>query len=236
MIFKTKKGKGAVLKVIFGVIFSMVLAGGIFFYISDRKKITQDNVPPIVKQMIALNEDIKKSTIDIYNASGKLDSISMVQSRITDIKSTIELIGNLRQKVEENQKAIDGLIRFIEDHADFVHRKNLSWVFAIKKFYTDHHVIQHHKSRINYLATFEMLLKYTYDNFKNIMELKSQRHMRSYDIYYMRYRRAADSHNRFNKKRIAFQGAFIEEHPEVNPFLPGAHHLGPFKFWDKFSF
>ncbi|MCD4720006.1 MAG: hypothetical protein K8S13_09125 [Desulfobacula sp.] len=236
MIFKIKKSSRIILVLIFLIIFLMVLGGGIFLYFLNKKKSVQDNLPPIIKQMIVLNEDIEKTTSDIYNASGKLDSISMVQSRITDIESAIKLIGDLRQLVEENQIAIDRLTEFIEDHTSFVHRKNLLWVFAIKEFYTNHHVVQHHKSRVNYLAAFETLLKYTHTNFQNIMELQSRQHMRSYDVYYMRYRRAADSHNRFNKKRISFQTAFVEDHPEVTPFLPGAHHTGPFKFWDKFSF
>lgn len=234
MFFKTKKGKRITLVIIFLVIVLMILAGGGYFL--NKKKSDSNNIPPIVKQIIALNEDIKKTTIAIYNTSGKLAGISMAQSRITDIKKAIELIGSLRQLVEENQNAIDRLLQFIDDNAGFFHRKNLYWVFFIKEFYMDHDVMQHHKSRANYLLTFETLLKYTYTNFKNIMELQSQQHMRNYDAYYMRYRRAADSHNKFNKKRIAFQTTFVEEHPEVNPFLPGAHQLGPFKFWDKFSF
>ena len=236
MNFKIKKGKGTIWAIIFLVILSMGFGGGIFFYMSKKNKSPYDNLPPIIKKIIVLNEDIETTTIDIYNTSGKLSGISMVLSRITDIESAIKLIGNLRQLVEKNNTAIDGLIEFIDSKTDFIHRKNLSWVFAIKDFYMDHNVMQHHKSRVNYLAAFETLLKYTHKNFKNIMELQSQQHMKGYDVYYMRYRRAADSHNRFNKKRVAFQTAFVEEHPEVNPFLPGAHQTGPFKFWDKFSF
>jgi len=235
LLLKTRKSKSRILSLAFLITFLMVLGGEFFLYIYNKKN-PEDMVPPVIKQIIQLNEDIKKTTIDLYNASGKLDSLSMVQSRITDIKSTIETIGKLRQLVDENQKAIDRLIRFTEDHEVFFHRKNLSWIFAIRDFYTDYHVVQHQKSRVDYFATFETLLKYTHTNFENIMELKSQQHMKSYDVYYLRYRRAADSHNRFNKKRIAFQMDFMEEHPEVKPFLPGAHQQEPFKFWDKFSF
>jgi len=236
VIFKTKKGKGAILKAVFSAVFLIVLAGAVFLYASKNKKTGQDNVPPIIRQVAGLNKDIKKTTIDLYNASEKLDSLSMVQSRITDIRSAIELIGELRQMVKANQNAVDTLILFIEAHEDFFRRKNLSWIFAIKEFYTNHNVVQHHKSRANFLAAFEALLQYTYKNFQNIMVLKSPQYIKGYDVYYMRYRRAADSHNRFNKKRIAFQTAFVEEHPEVKSLLPGAHHLGSFKFWDKFSF
>ena len=236
LLYKTRKNKSIVLIVIFAITFCLASGSEVFLYIRHKEKMAQDNVPPIIKEMLQLNEDVKKTTIDIYNASGKLDSISMVQSRVTDMKATIKIIENMRNLVEENQKAIDRLIAFAEEHELFFYRKNLDWIFAVKDFYTDQNVIQHHKSRSNYLATFETLLTYTFDNYKNIMELKSSQHMKTYDVHYMRYRRAADSHNRFNRKRIAFQNGFIEKYPEVKPFLPGSHQLEPFKFWDKFSF
>lgn len=233
MMSKWKKGRK--LGIIVALIFSIAIGMGICFYSS--KKASQENIlPPVIKEIISLNENIKTTTIDLYNASGKLDSLGMVQSRKTDIESTIKVINTLRKLLEDNQLAIDNLINFIEDHSEYVHRKNLSWVFGIKEFYTNHHVIQNQKSFGNYLAAFEALLQYTYSNFQNIMEFKSQKHMKSYDVYYMQYRKAADSYNQFNKKRVKFQAAFAEEHQEVKPFLPGFHHLEPFKFWDKFSF
>lgn len=211
----------------------LVLTGG-YFFLSQEKE--EDNVPPILKEMLRLNEDVKKTTIEIYNASGKLDSISMVQSRITDIKTTIGLIQNMRELVKENQDAIDRLILFAEEHETYFYRKNLDWIFAVRDFYTDRNVIHHHESRSNYLKAFEKLLTYTYENFQNIMELQSKQHMMTYDAYYHLYRTAADSHNRFNRKRISFQKEFVNKYPEVSPFLPGGHHTESFKFWDKFSF
>ncbi len=235
MIFKMQ-GKNRIIFAGVAVVILFSLGVGVFLYVSENNKPPEDNTPPILKQILKLNDNIKKTTTDLYNASGKLDSLSMVQSRIADIKSTISLIGRLREMVKKNQKEIDDLVRFAEDHEEFFHRKNLAWIFAIRTFYSDQNVIEHHKSRINYLAAFEALLKYTQDNFQFIMEHKSQQHMNNYDVYYLRYRRAADIHNSSNRKRIAFQRQFIEEYPEVSPFIPGSHHLGAFKFWDKFSF
>ncbi len=223
--------------VLIGVTVAVLVAAiGAGFFLYSHKKMPEDNVPPVIKKIIELNEDVKKTTIDIYNLSGKLESVSMTQSRITDLESTIDVITNMRNLTEENQKAIDRLIGFAQEHENYFYRKNLAWIFAIKEFYSDYTVIQHRKSRSDYLGAFETMVTYTYNNYENIMELHSSKHMKSYDVYYMRYRRAADSHNKFNRKRIAFQKEFIEKHPEVKPFLPGSHHLEPFKFWDKFSF
>jgi hypothetical protein len=237
MMPKALKKNSRILVIVSAVVlFFVVGAIVLFLYVSKNSKPPEDNLPPIIKQVIQLNEDIKKTTMELYNASGKLDSISMVQSRITDIKSTIELIGQLRDMVGKNQNEIDDLLEFIGDHEVFFQRKNLAWIFPVRDFYSNENVAGHNQSRDNYLAAFETLLQYTYDNFENIMEHKSQQHMKNYDVYYLRYRRAAELYNRSNRKRIAFQKQFVEEHPEVSPFIPGSHHFEPFKFWDKFSF
>jgi len=217
-----------------GLMFVMIAGAAFFFYFSDRAE-PEDNLPPIIKQIMVLNEDVRKTTIEIYAAMGKLDSLGMVQSRQTDIESGIKTIGILRDLAEKNQGAIDRLIHFIEDHSDFVHRKNLSWVFAVNEFYRDPYFIEHNQSQADYFAAFETLLTYTGKNFLNIMEIRSRAHMVNYDAYYLRYRKAADGYNRFNKKRIEFERAFVEEHPDVKPFLPGTHQAGDFRFWDKFS-
>lgn len=219
-----------------GLICLVIVACAGFFYFKAKGNQEDDNIPPIVKEVIRLNEDVKKTTVNIYNASGQLESVSMVLSRVADMKKTIGLIQTMREHVKENQKAIDRLIEFTIEHETYFHRKNLAWLFGIRKFYTDYYVTQYYKSQNSYLTAFENLLTYTYTNYQNIMELRSQQHMKTYDVYYMRYRTAADSHNRFNRKRIKFYKEFIEENPEVSAFLPGGHHLESFKFWDKFSF
>ncbi len=227
--------KSKILIIAFICVFVVAL-GVIVYFFASSKSSPEDNLPPIIKEAMRINDDIKKTTIDIYNATGKLDSVSMVQSRITDVKSSLKNIGHLRELIIENEKAVERLILFIEDHNDFFRRKNMAWINSIRLFYSDRQVLQHQDSRAEYFARFESLLKYTEKNFKFIMELKSQQHQQSYNIYYMRYRRAADKYNRFNRKFVSFQNEFVESHPEVSPFLPGAHQTGQFKFWDKFSF
>lgn len=229
------KGKKKQMAVAMGLVFVMITGAAVFFYFSGRAAEPEDNLPPIIKQIMVLNEDIRKTTIEIYTAMGKLDSLGMVQSRQTDIDSGIKTIATLRDLAKKNQGAIDRLILFIEDHSDFVHRKNLSWVFAVKEFYRDPYFIEHNQSQADYFAAFETLLTYTDKNYLNIMEIRSRAHMVNYDAYYLRYRKAADGYNRFNKKRIEFQRAFVEDHPDVKPFLPGTHQAGDFRFWDKFS-
>ncbi len=221
---------------LFFVTFSMVLGGEIFLQRSKKAPPLKETIPPILRKIILINDNVKESTIGLYDASAKLDSLGMVQSRITDIRSTIQQIEQIGQLAEDNQKAVDTLLQFIEDNQYFLDKQNLSWIGDIKEFYTNHHVTQHQKSRNHFLAAFDSLLTYMNTNFENIMEIKSKKHLSNYDAYYLRYRSAADSHNRFNRKRINFQAEFVEKHPKVKPFLPGTHQFEPFKFWDKFSF
>ena len=183
-----------------------------------------------------INGGVKDSTIELYNASVKLQSLTMAQSRITDLSTALDVIKHIRQLEIKNQAAINRLLSYTQEHGEYLKRQNLSWAFLINRFYTDNQVIAYNHSWEKYLAAFEDMLQYTHDNFNSILELQSPKHMANYEAYYMRYRGVADVHNRYNKKRIDFQKQFIQQNPVVKPFLPGEHQLGAFKFWDKFSF
>jgi len=233
-IRKSKKSTGTIWIIAFFITFFAVVGTEYFLYTSTQKK--KNRPPAIVREMIRLNGGVKASTIELYNASAKLQSLTMAQSRITDLKTALDLIKDLRQMINQNQAAIDVLTAYIKERGDYLKRQDLSWAFLIRQFYTDHSVTDHRYSREKYLSDFEEMLQYTHDNFDNIMQLQSSQHMANYDAYYMRYRAVADMHNRVNKKRIGFQKEFIQKNPVVKPFLPGAHQLGAFKFWDKFSF
>jgi len=75
-------------------------------------------------------------------------------------------------------------------------------------------------------------LKYTHVNFYNITEYKTREHLKNYDEYYLRYRRAVDAHNRFNVKRIEFQNSFLKKHPDIKPYLPGERQTETFRLWE----
>lgn len=233
-VLKSKKEAGALWLAGFFLSFFAVAGMEFFLYTSTQQK--KNRLPPVVREMIRLNGDVKDSTIELYNASVKLQSLTMAQSRIGDLATALDLIQHLRQLETKNQAAIDRLLAYTQEHGEYINRQSLSWAFLINRFYTDNQVIAYHHSWEKYLAAFEDMLQYTHDNFSNIMELQSPRHMANYDAYYMRYRGVADVHNRYNKKRIDFQKEFIQQNPVVKPFLPGEHQLGAFKFWDKFSF
>ena len=76
----------------------------------------------------------------------------------------------------------------------------------------------------------EMHMKYT--GVDNRLILKNADMYKNYDEYYLRYRRAVDSHNRFNVKRIDFQNSFLKKHPEIKPYLPGERQTETFRLWE----
>ena len=56
--------------------------------------------------------------------------------------------------------------------------------------------------------------------------------LKNYDEYYLRYRRAVDSHNRLNVNRIVFQNAFLLKYPDIKPYLPGKRQTDTFRVWE----
>lgn len=231
-IIKSRKGAGTSLVMIFLALFSIVIGVEFYLYKDYMEKNKYSHLPPITQKMIALSEEVKRSTIELDKGLVKLEALSKVESRIKEIKSTLDFITELRIKMNANKVAIDKLIKYTQVHKDYFKKKDLSWVYNIQNFYNNWNVIQHHKSLEKYLNSFEDLLKYTYLNFYYITEHKNPEHLNNYDEYYIRYRRSVDSHNRFNVKRIDFQNIYLKKYPNIVAYLPGERLTDTFRLWE----
>jgi len=231
-IFKSRKESGIIFFMVFLTTFSAVGSTEFFFYSRYMEKNKYAHLPPVTRQMIRLSEQVKLSTSRLDKALIELENLSKVESRVHEIKKTIEFIANLRTIMFENQESIKRLVKYTSDYKSYFTKQDLSWVFNLQRFYDNRNVIQHYRSLEKYLDNFEDLLKYTYVNFYNITKHKSKEHFRNYDEYYLRYRRAVDSHNKFNVKRINFQNSFLKKYPDIKPYLPGERQTETFRLWE----
>jgi len=231
-IFKSRRGQGLTLFMVLLACFSLVTAGEIFIYSKMKEKYKYAHLPPVTRQLIRYSEILKQTTQRLDNDLVALEQQSKVQSKINKLKQTIVFIGEIRQGMYNNQAAIKQMVEFVEDHRDFFRTKELQWVYEIKRYYNNRIVIAHLKSLENYLENFEILLRFCYRNFDAITKVESETHLRNYDAYYLRYRRAVDSHNRFNVKRIEFQNDFIKKYPEIKAYLPAERQTDTFRFWE----
>ncbi len=231
-IFKFRKDNSLILCLIFVVCFFLVLAGEIFIYSKMKTKYKYVHLPPVTRQLIRYSEILKQTTQNLDNDLVELEEQSKVQSKVDKLKQTIVFIDELRQAMYDNQAAIKQMVEFVENHRDFFNQKDLQWVYEIKRFYNNRIVIAHFKSLENYLDNFETLLRFCYQNFDAITKAESTIHLKNYDEYYLRYRRAVDSHNRFNVKRIQFQNDFIRRYPEIKAYLPAKRQTEAFRLWE----
>jgi len=230
-IFQSRKASGIIIFMFFLTTFSAVGGTEFYLYTNYMDKNKYSHLPPVTQQMVRLAEELKASTLKFDQALVKLEGLSKVESRINEIKHTIHFIDEVRAIAAENKNAIFILEQYLYDFKDFFIANDLSWLFNIQEFYNNHNVVQHDKSLKKYLDSFEALLEYTYVNFYHIKDLKTKENLQNYDEYYLKYRRAVDSHNRFNVKRINFQNEFLKNHPEVRPYLPGKRQTETFKLW-----
>lgn len=231
-IFKSRKTEGMVLFMIFLATFTGVSAFEFYTYAQMKETNKYAHLPPITRQVIWLSDDLKQTTINLDNALVTLEQVSKVESRLKELKDTIDFIGTLRIIMDENQASIARLVKFTTDYKVYFVKKGLNWVYQIQLFYTNRNVVLHYKSLEAYLDNFEALLTYSYTNFYNIKDVKSKEHLKNYDEYYIRYRRAVDSHNRFNVQRIEFQNEFLRKYPSIKPYLPGKRQTETFKLWE----
>lgn len=231
-IFKSRKGHSLILLMIFLVCFSLVTAGEIFIHSKMKAKYKYAKLPPVTRQLIRYSEILKQTTHNLDNDLVKFEHESKVHSKIDKLEQTIVFISELRQARYDNQAAIKQIVEFVENHGDFFTQKDLQWVYEIKRFYSNRIVIAYFKSLENYWDSFETLLRFCYRNLDAITKAKSIIHLKNYDEYYLRYRRAVDSHNRFNVKRIQFQNDFIKRYPEIKEYLPAKRQTEAFRFWE----
>ena len=230
-IFKSRKESGIILFIVFLMTFSAVGGTEFFLYTKYMEKNRYSNLSPVIRQMIHFTEDLKITTVEFDKALVKLAGLSRVDSRIHEIKNTIDFIDEVRDIEDANKNAILRLEKYLYDYKRFFVKEDFLWLFKIQEFYDNHNVVIYYKKLKAYLDSFEDLLRYTYINFSHIKDLKTQEYLQNYDQYYLRYRRAFDSHNRFNEKRIDFKNKFIKKYPEVTPYLPGKRQTETFKFW-----
>ncbi len=232
-IYKSRKEAGMTLIVVFLCAFSIVSVLEFFLYSRYMEKNKYTALPPITRQIIILSDALKQSTINLDNALIQLENLSKVESRIHELEKTIKFIDKLRTIKIANDRAIDRLVLYTREHKAYFAKQDMAWVFNIQFFYKNRTVIQHYKSLSEYLDRFEELLRYTHLNFYNITEVKNPEALKNYDEYYLRYRRAVDTHNRFNVKRIEFQNDFLKKYPDIKPYLPGERQTDTFRLWGE---
>ena len=231
-IFKSRKSEGVVLFMIFLASFTCVTAGEFYLYFQMKDKNKYAHLPPITRQVVRFSETLKSTTLRLDKALVQLEQMSKVESRINELKRTIDFIGDLRITISQNQAAIRRMVKFTSDYKSYFIKMDLNWVYHIQLFYTNRNVIQHYNSLEVYLNDFDALLRYTYEHFDTITKAKNEIHLKNYDEYYLRYRRAVDSHNRLNVKRIEFQNAFLLKYPDIKPYLPGQRQTETFLLWE----
>ncbi len=231
-IFKSRKRAGVILFMIFMTTFSMVTASELYIYFQMKEKYKYAHLPPLTRQVVRFSETLINTTHRLDKSLDTLERMSKVESRIIELKRTIEFIAGLRVLISQNQAAINRMVKFTSDYKTYFVKKDLNWVYHIQLFYTNRNVIQHYRSLDTYLNDFESLLRFTFKNFDRITKVKDKETLDNYDEYYLRYRRAVDSHNRLNVKRIEFQNDFLLKYPDIKPYLPGKRQTETFLLWE----
>ncbi|NWH05675.1 hypothetical protein [Desulfobacter latus] len=231
-IAKSRKGQSLTLVTIFLVCFSLVTAGEIFIHSKMKSKYKYAKLPPVTQQLIHYSEILKQTNQRLDNNIAEFKHHSSVHSNIDRLEQTIFFISELRHALYDNQAAIKQIVEFVGNHRDFLSKKNLQWVYEIKRFYNNRIVIAHFKSLESYLDNFETLLRFCYRNFDAITKAESTIHLKNYDEYYLRYRRTVESYKRLNVKRIQFQNDFTKRYPEIKGYLPAKRQTETLRLWE----
>ena len=231
-ILKSRRAQGKFLIMLFLISFAAVAACEVYIYSRQRQIYNHERLDPVAQQALYFGESLKQTTAELDRALTTLERLSKVSSRIEEVKQTIEFLGSLRELMSRNQASIDQLVLYAKDHEAYFAGKEEGWVYQIHHFYTHRNLVLYDKSLKTYVDDFEALLRYAHDHFYQITKLKTQEHLNNYDEYYLRYRRAYDTHEQFNIQRLEFQNELKGLYPEIKPYLPGDRHTEAFRLWE----
>jgi len=232
VIFTSRKTSGMILFMLFLTSFSVVVGAELYVWAHEKEKNKYAHLPPVTTQVIRLCDNLKQSTAELDTGLVQLEYMSKVESNPEKLQQTIAFIKSLRLTLARNQDAIDRLVKFTTDYKEYFMKKELYWIYQVRQYYTNRHVVRHVQSLETYLNDFHALLTYTYANFSKIADQKDPESMHNYDEYYLRYRRAVDRHNAFNVQRIEFQNDFVKKHPAIKAYLPGERQTETFRLWE----
>ncbi|MDY0219698.1 MAG: hypothetical protein RBR67_00970 [Desulfobacterium sp.] len=221
-----KKTMGVIL---FYLCFMFVCGVEIHSFSQETGRLTMGGHSPLQKRMLQLSDKLKSSTRAFYLAIRDLESAGTTVSSRSNIDKTTSSIETLRVRMVENKNDVDQFLSFVRHYKASLQNNGFSDSLLIEEFFTDPVVTLHLKSLEAYLAAFESLLNYTFDNFETINS-KSNRHLKNYDAYYINYRRAVDRHNLLCLRRIKYQNALLVKHPELKLYLPSMIHTDFLKF------
>ncbi len=209
-----------------------VCTGEFYLFFQEQGRLAMVHHSPVERRMIQVSEELMASTRALDGAIKELESLSKVMSKRTSIGKTLSFIGIVRVKIIRNRNDVDRFTAFCQGYRGRFEKEGFKDFLFVEDFFINPVVKAYLKGLEDYLADFESLLNYTFDNFEGI-DAKNPLQLKNYDAYYLKYRRSVDRSNFLSTQRIAFQRTFVEKHPGLERYLPTMLQTDFFKVWES---
>ncbi|SLM30477.1 membrane hypothetical protein [Desulfamplus magnetovallimortis] len=231
-LIKTRRKKSVIPIAVCLLISVVVLAGEGFLFSKAKDKAELASHSPAAREIIKFTDRIKDvvNTLNYYTI--KLEEVSGVGASTANINETLDFVTDMKALLREHENLINGFTMTVNDYRNLLIAEKLGWLLNIEGYYTETVVVKYLKSFDAYLESFESLLKYTGEYFDEI-QMKSLKHRKNYDGYYMNYARALDRHSRIDVGRMKYQYNFLKHYPDLEPYLPKVLDSRFFKIWVK---
>ncbi len=229
--FKASQRYRGVFLTFFCLSFALVVAGEGYLYYQEKIDFRHSHFSPVGRQLVQLSKKLKESTVALEKAIQQLEAMSKVESTRTGIGETLTYIGTVQVRRIENKGDIARFLAFTRDYRKILEKEMADTLLSMEEYYSGPVVVNHLESLEDYLPAFEELLRYTFDNFREI-EMRSSKHRKNYDAYYMRYRQTVDRHNKLCAKRIQYRDALVQKCPELKYYLPTIYQIEYLRMWE----
>lgn len=231
-LIKTRRKKSIIPITVFVVICILVGIGEALLYSGMKEKVEFARHSPAAREILKFTGNIRYIVKQLNYFTVQLEELSGVGASTENIIETLAFTGAMQSLMKEHATAVKRLTLAVDDYRNILVAEKLDWVLNIEEYYSETVVIKYIKSLDHYLETFESLLKYTAKHFEDI-QMKSAKHRKNYNGYYMNYARALDRHSRIDVGRMKYQHNFLRRYPKLEPYLLKMLDSRFFKIWAK---
>ncbi len=230
-IIKSGQKQPAKWIILFAVTFLLMVAAEGFLWNKAYKKTQFAHLNPVERTALRLTQAIQKNIEKSKEVMQSIDIKNTVASGKKEIIITKELISQANDLIRREEMLTKKFALLVTNYGSYFQKTHQNWAIELRNFYKSKTMTKHYEMTNNYLSNFEKLLNYTQSNFDAIRSKRSKE-MKSYDQYFIRYRRGLDYYQSYSDQRMKIQKKLVAKYPNLAPYLPGRAQTKAVNLWE----
>ncbi len=230
-IIKSERPQAAKWIVWFIISFILMITAEGFLWYRAYKENSFDRLNPIERTTVRLTQAIEENTAKLNKVMQTLDIKNNVASGKKEILIARDLISQANVLMKRGEMLTKKFVLFTTNYGPYFQKRKQLWAIELRNFYKSKSMAKYYATTHEYLNNFEQLLNYSQKHFDQIRSKKAKA-MKSYDQYFIRYRRGLNHYQLYSDRRMKVQKALVKKYPRLKPYLPEKSQTRAVKLWE----